>query len=57
LTEVGAEDHLERLAHRYTGHGYYGPIYPQRNDPESGGCSSASIPAAATTTPSTDRRA
>jgi PPOX class probable F420-dependent enzyme len=28
LTEVGAEDHLERLAHRYTGHGYYGPIYP-----------------------------
>jgi PPOX class probable F420-dependent enzyme len=28
LTEVRAEDHLERLAHRYTGHGYYGRIYP-----------------------------
>jgi hypothetical protein len=28
VTEVGAEDHLGRLAHRYTGHGYYGPIYP-----------------------------
>lgn len=29
LTHDSAEDHLERLAHRYTGHGYYGPIYPE----------------------------
>jgi PPOX class probable F420-dependent enzyme len=29
LTDVGGEAHLERLAHHYTGHGYYGTIYPK----------------------------